>query len=77
MSNMQVEVGLFATLRIGRFNRRTFELAENASLRDVLRLVDIAEEEVAISLINGQHSKLDGALTDGDHVSLFSAVGGG
>ena len=74
---MQVEVGLYATLRIGRFDRRPFELDDNVCLRDVLQLADIAEEEVAISLINGQYSKLDGALTDGDHVSLFPAVGGG
>ena len=74
---MQVEVGLFARLRLGRFHQRPFELAENASLRDLLRLADIAEEEVAIFLVNGQHSKLDGTLTDGDQVSLFPAMGGG
>ena len=74
---MQVEVGLYATLRIGRFDRRPFELDDNACLRDVLQLADIAEEEVAISLVNGRHSKLDEALTDGDQVALFPATGGG
>lgn len=74
---MDVEVRLFATLRQGRFGKKRLALAEGASVRDVVRQLHIAPDEVSILLVNGQNAPLDRALAPGDVVSLFPAVGGG
>ncbi|MCY3021393.1 MAG: MoaD/ThiS family protein [Planctomycetota bacterium] len=74
---MQVEVRLFAALREGRFGTQRLELAVPCPVRDLLQLLSICEGEVFLCLVNGQHSKLDRKLADGDVVSLFPAVGGG
>lgn len=74
---MQIEVKLFATFREGRFKTRPFEVTEGITLREVIKLAAINEDEVAIPLINGQFSSFDALLKNGDIVSLFPAVGGG
>ena len=74
---VDVEVRLFAGFRQGRFKRQTVSLPEGALLRDVIGLLDIAEEEVSIRLINGHYSPLDQELVANDIVSLFPAVAGG
>jgi len=74
---MEVEVRLFATLRLGRFKRRTMNLPAGACLRDALREADVPAEAVALPLVNGRYSRLDDPLAAGDVVSLFPAVGGG
>ena len=74
---MEVEIRLFAGLRDGRFKRRSSTLAEGTRLRDVVRELSIAEQEVSLPLVNGEYSPLDRELRGGDVVSLFPAVGGG
>ena len=74
---MKVEVRLFAGFRTGRFGRRTMDLPEGASLRDLVRQLGIPEEEVSLPLINGRYGDLDRALAGGDVASLFPAVAGG
>ena len=74
---MEVEVRLFAGFRAGRFKNRTVSLAAGACLADLLRQLDIPEEEVPLPLVNGRYSKLDRQLGDNDVVSLFPAIGGG
>ncbi len=74
---MQVEVRLFATLRLGRFKKRTMDLSARACLRDVLWEADVPAEAVALPLVNGRYSRLDQLLASGDVLSIFPAVGGG
>lgn len=74
---MEIEVRLFAGLRIGRFRRRNVEVPEGTRLRDVLGILEIPEDEVSLPLINGRYSELDEPLNSDDVLSVFPAVGGG
>ena len=74
---MKVEVRLFAGFRRGRLGRQTMDLPEGTSLRELVRQLEIPEEEVALLLINGRYGDLDRRLSDNDVASLFPAVAGG
>lgn len=74
---MEVEVRLFATLRAGRFRRRTIHVAAASTLGDLLAHLGIRAEQAGMRLVNGLHSEVDRVLQDGDVVSLFPAMGGG
>lgn len=74
---MKVEVRLFATFREGREKKQIMELEDNSTILDVLDIVKIDEEEVAIMLLNGIDGPSDRALKENDVVSLFPPVGGG
>ena len=72
-----IEVRFFSTLRDGRGKITEVSATETATASDILRSFEIPEEEVAILLINGFHSKPSDSVKDGDIVSLFPPVGGG
>lgn len=72
-----IEVRLFATFREGREKIVFFTKEEAQKSGDIVRILDIPPEEIAILLINGRHSKLDSPVKDGDVVALFPPVGGG
>lgn len=74
---MQLEVRLFATFRQGRFKNREMELPDGLFVEDLLKELDIAEEQVGILLVNGSHSNEKTKLSDSDTVAIFPAVGGG
>ncbi|QGG49227.1 MoaD/ThiS family protein [Heliorestis convoluta] len=74
---MKVLVKLFATFRDKRFIKQEMEFPEQTEVRDVLKVLDIADEEVAILLVNGRNAEVDHPLQDGDTLSLFPPVGGG
>lgn len=75
--SMKVEVRLFATFREGREKKQIMELEDNSTILDVLDIVKIDEEEVAIMLLNGIDGPSDRTLKENDVVSLFPPVGGG
>ena len=72
-----IEVRFFATLREGRGKIAQIPAEGVFAAGDILRRFDIPEEEVAILLINGFHSKPGDPVKDGDVISLFPPVGGG
>ena len=72
-----IEVRLFAGLRQGRQKVYQMEPGSVSIVQDVMNVLDIPRSEVNIILINGFHQKPETAITDGDIVSLFPAVGGG
>ena len=72
-----IEVRFFATLRDGRGKIAQVPAEDVSSAGELLRRFDIPEEEVAILLINGFHSKPGDPVKDGDIISLFPPVGGG
>jgi sulfur carrier protein ThiS len=56
--------------------RGVFDLADGATLADLLQALNIRNNVVAS--VNGQHEPdRTRALQDGDEVKLFSSVGGG
>lgn len=72
-----IEVRLFATFREGRQKIIFLDKAEAANSGDIINLLEIPADDVAILLINGRHRKLDTPVEDGDVVALFPPVGGG
>lgn len=74
---MQIKVRLFATLRANRGKELVLDLAEGASVMDIIEELKIDKEEVAILLINGRDGQLDTPLKNEDVVSIFPPVGGG
>lgn len=74
---MEVEVRLFATFREGREKKQKIEIKENTNILDIISMLNIDENEVAIMLLNGKDGTSDRILKDGDVISLFPPVGGG
>lgn len=72
-----IEVRLFATFREGRGKILQMDAVGLEKASDVLELLHIPREEVAIYLINGRHSALDDRIQDGDVLAIFPPVGGG
>ena len=72
-----IEVRLFATFRDGREKIYHLPPEEHHTGEDIVRYLGIENDEVAIFLINGLHSKLPDAVKDGDVIALFPPVGGG
>ena len=72
-----IEVRLFATFREGRQKIYQMEAEQLHKASDVLDILQIPYEEVAIYLINGMHSALDAPIKDGDILAIFPPVGGG
>ena len=48
-----------------------------STVRGILSVLSIPEEEVRIIFINGKHAELDSTVTPGDTLSLFPPIGGG
>lgn len=74
---IKVEVRLFAYFREGRWKKKTLEFEEGTTLSDIVKYLNIAEEEVSILLLNGIDGPASRRPKDGDVVSLFPPVGGG
>ncbi|MCL1803866.1 MAG: MoaD/ThiS family protein [Eubacteriaceae bacterium] len=72
-----IEVRLFASFRAGREKIILLDASIYKTASDILFSLDIPEDEVAILLINGRHSKAYDTVKDGDIVALFPPVGGG
>lgn len=72
-----IEVRLFATLRQGRGKILYLEPENFTIAGQILQHLGIMEDEVAIYLINGSHSKLTAPIKDGDVLAIFPPVGGG
>ena len=72
-----IEVRLFATLREGRGKVQHLDATNITVASDIISLLEIPAEEVAILLINGFHQKPETPVNDGDIVAIFPPVGGG
>lgn len=74
---MEVEVSLFATFQKGRFVRRQVSLPAEATAADLLRLLDIAPDDVGILVVNRRDATTKQSLSEGDRVTLIPVIGGG
>jgi sulfur carrier protein ThiS len=53
------------------------DVHKNSTIQDLLRLLDIAIEEVAIVVVNGKSGTYKQTLLDWDRVTLIPPVSGG
>jgi molybdopterin converting factor small subunit len=74
---MQIEIRLFAGLRVDRFKKWAVDVAEGACLGDVVQSLGIPVEEVTLPLVNGKYSEMSRPIVADDVLSLFPAVAGG
>lgn len=79
---MQVEVRVFAGLEMyipgARFGEPIYvALSPDTAGRELIRKLNIPEEQVFSFMINGVQKKLDDTMADGDRISIFPPVGGG
>ncbi len=79
---MHIQVRLFATLVRcipGVKSGISFdvELPEGASISYLVKQLNLPENEVKVSFVNGRTQSLDFLLRPGDEVGIFPPVGGG
>lgn len=74
---IRVEVRLFAHFRQGRKKSQIMEVKEGTTISDIVKALNIDEDEVAIMLLNGRDGPSNRELQDGDVVSIFPPIGGG
>ena len=79
---MQVRVKLFATLtryfsNVGSGIPFDIDVAEGASLADLVNLLKLPHEEVKVFFVNGRARSADWSLESGNEVGIFPLVAGG
>lgn len=74
---MNVTVKLFATFRTGRFNLENREYQSGTTVKSIIEELDLPEDDIGATLVNGRHVEEDYQLQDGDTLSIFPLVGGG
>lgn len=74
---MLITVKLFATLR--EYNEKEFEyeVSEGTTIKDVVQLLDLPMDDIAIMMVNGRGKDMAYVLVAGDVLALFPPVGGG
>lgn len=77
VGKIKIEVRLFAYFREGRDKVQVLNVDDSTSILDILKIIQIREEEVALLLLNGFDGPSNRKLKDGDVLSLFPPVGGG
>ena len=75
---MQVQLKLMGTLKEKTPPDNTLELPEGATIDEVLKLLGISFESVAVCTVNGQLVRdRSRPLAHGDDLSILPPVGGG
>jgi molybdopterin converting factor small subunit len=74
---MNVTLKLFATFRTGRFAKETREYSSGKTVKSIIEELNLPEDDIGATLINGIHVEEDAVLKDGDTLSIFPLVGGG
>lgn len=74
---IEVEVHLFANLRVGRFGTAPVHLNSPAPVYAVLDVLGISEAEIGAVFINGRDGTFEQTLADGDRLTLLPSIGGG
>lgn len=77
-----VHAKLFATLRrhhpeVGLGEALAVELADGATVEDLVKELRLPEDEVKIVFVNALFREPSHVLQDGDEVGIFPPVGGG
>jgi molybdopterin converting factor small subunit len=53
------------------------DLPDGATVGDLIRHLDLPEDQVKLVFVNALFRELDHHLADGDELGIFPAVGGG
>ncbi|MCX5837668.1 MAG: MoaD/ThiS family protein [Deltaproteobacteria bacterium] len=77
MMAMRVLVSLFASLRIDRFAEAMVELAEGATVNDLLDKLHIPLKDVGIVVVNARSGTFQQTLKADDRITLIPPIGGG
>ena len=77
-----VDVRLFATLRrhypeLGVGESMSVRLSGDATIEQLLKELDLPEDQVKVIFVNGRVQKEGYRLSDGDELGIFPPVGGG
>jgi molybdopterin converting factor small subunit len=77
-----VHVKLFATLRrhrpdLGIGEAFPVELPPGSTVGDLIRHLDLPDDQVKIVFVNAHFRESDHVLSDGDELGIFPPVGGG
>lgn len=74
---MDIEVRLFATFRVDRFQKNRLSFPEGTTVADVLNSLGISREELGLVLVNGAYREVDEKLNAEDILAIFPPVAGG
>lgn len=74
---MKLEIKLFASLQKFMPKAEKVELDDHCTVKELLEKIGINSSEVAITLVNGRHVKLDQTLHDGETIAIFPPIAGG
>lgn len=80
---MIIEVKIFSSLRhyIPNSDRHLdgdkWDITKRATIAQVLKMLNIPEEEARILLINGRHADRERVLNEGDVLHVFPPIMGG
>lgn len=75
---MQVELQAFSLLGHDGTTRKVIvELAEGATVRDLLAASQIPMDDVGILVVNRKSAVFDQTLSEGDSVTVIPHIGGG
>ncbi len=75
---MIISLKAFATLhKYMPENFEAYELEDGTTVKQLLELLGLVDEQVKLVFINGAHVSRQAVIAQGDRVGLFPAVGGG
>lgn len=74
---MQVRVKCFATLSDHTPADGVLTLPAGGTVESALKGLGLAPGDVKLVFVNSRHAEMDSALSDGDQLGIFPAVGGG
>lgn len=78
---MKIRVRVFATLRKytpeASAGEQELDVAEGATVGQVLEQLKIPQAQVALVFVNSTHQKMDRPLADGDELGIFPPIAGG
>lgn len=74
---MTLFVKLYATLRQNRKDSYEMDLKPGSTVRDILRELDISEDDVGVIMINSRSGTFDQGLGPDDQVTLIPPIDGG
>ena len=74
---MQIELKLFATLIEYGSERQSVQVADGATVSDVLDKFNIPDNIPKLRIVNNVHVSPGYVLKDGDVLALFPPIGGG
>lgn len=81
-NTMTIQVKLYATLRkhlpdVPLGEKTQIEVPKDATIKDVLKILNVPEKDAKIILVNGNRKKKTDPIQENDLVVIFPPIGGG